>query len=141
MGYWLPPMGREADPREAVVMAAIGPGPAAVHRPHSFSPDHDYQEREIARVYGESGRLWDYLGDWHSHPNGPGALSSRDKATLSRIALEPRARAPRPVMLILAAGKPWIPHAWMGLVERPRLWSWPRLRTIALEVRLTANAR
>lgn len=135
LGYWVhAPSGTTCE-AEAVVTAQIGPGPRAVHRERSFSPDHVYQEEEIARLYHESGRRWNYIGDWHTHPSGPGSLSGRDKATLRRIATTPAARAPFPVMIVLASGAPWVPCAWLAMTSRHRWWSRKPLEVTALRLR------
>ena len=88
-----------------VVTATVGPGPDAVHAPYRFVPDHAYQEREVARHYRASGRTETYLGDWHSHPTAGAYLSPRDRKTLRSIARDPDARAPTPLMMVVA-GKP-----------------------------------
>lgn len=90
----------------------IGPGPTAVHSRHSFSPDSNYQERQIACAYEESGRRLTYLGDWHTHPGSSPALSWRDRRTLRDISGSDTARQPRPVMLIWGYGNPWRVAAW-----------------------------
>lgn len=87
---------------QSVVRACIGPGPRAVHGRSHFLPDHAYHEREVARLYAESGRVWSYLGDWHTHPCGGASLSWKDRHTLARIARSAEARAPRPLMVLLA---------------------------------------
>lgn len=97
---------------DAVVAEIIGPGPAADHRRTSFLPDNDWQRAELARRYAASGRLHGYLGDWHTHPDGTGHPSVRDRRTLAGIAAAPLARAPRPLLVILA-GRPDGPvHVW-----------------------------
>src|SRR5690606_33938556 len=104
-----------------VVRASVGPGPRAVHRRRGFVPDHVYHELETARIYADSGRVWSYLGDWHSHPSGTLVLSRTDRRTLARIARAPDARVPKPLMIVLA-GVPMNPplargssgEAWAG---------------------------
>jgi integrative and conjugative element protein (TIGR02256 family) len=91
------------------VEAMIGPGLASEHWPTRFVPDAGYQQGELARMYEESGRCLQYLGDWHTHPNGSPALSWTDRRTLRRIALDPDARQTRPLMMILGYGGPWKP--------------------------------
>lgn len=107
MGYW------SEDGKELVVTDVIGPGPAATHKPTSFKPDYSFQEREIERLYNESGRIHTYLGDWHSHPDGPAELSGTDRRTLKNIASFPQARAKNPIMILLS-GRPdqWRTTAW-----------------------------
>ncbi len=101
MGY------RARDSGEVVVVVeeAIGPGPAAEHERRSFLPDADWQRAEVARLYHASGRMCTYLGDWHTHPEG-GRLrpSSLDRRAARTIARAPSARAPLPLMLIVAPG-------------------------------------
>lgn len=96
MGYWV-------SDREVVITAATSAGPRATHREDGYEPDVDHDQLEIARIYHESGRLHTYLGDWHTHPgSGPG-LSRRDRNTLRAIAVDAGARAPEPLMIIIAS--------------------------------------
>jgi integrative and conjugative element protein (TIGR02256 family) len=106
LGYWA----KEFE--EVVVTRATGPGPAAVHGRWHFVPDSRFQREEIARIYRESGHTETYLGDWHSHPNGTVALSWQDRLTLAKIAQERAARAPAPLMGIVAGGPSWTPMVW-----------------------------
>lgn len=99
MGYW--------SDRDVVLTDIIGPGPKAVHRRYSFTPDSKWQENEIARIYEESGRVITYLGDWHSHPYGTQELSIKDLVTLLRVAIHKPARAPKPIMGILHNNPQW----------------------------------
>lgn len=87
---------------QVVIRQVVGPGPRAAHGLSRFFPDHDYHRRETARIYASSGRITSYLGDWHSHPGGGTALSPTDRRTLARIARAQTARAPRPIMIVLA---------------------------------------
>lgn len=85
----------------------IGPGPAAIHRKTSFTPDATYQYQQIAAIYEASGRRVSYLGDWHTHPGSAPYLSWRDRRTLRGISRTASARQPNPVMLVFGYGKPW----------------------------------
>jgi integrative and conjugative element protein (TIGR02256 family) len=104
--------------KDFVVTSVLGPGPDAVHERHRFSPDHPYQLQAIEQSYHESGRVLEYLGDWHTHPKGIAELSSLDLATLRRIAAFKHARISSPVMLVLAPGPEWNPKAWCGTIVR-----------------------
>jgi integrative and conjugative element protein (TIGR02256 family) len=106
VGYWVTPHD------EVVVTHATGPGPNAVHGPRGFLPDDEFQEGEIARVYRESGRLYTYLGDWHTHPGASSYLSWRDKRTLRKVAVCPDARAPIPLMAVFGGGPDWTLKVW-----------------------------
>jgi integrative and conjugative element protein (TIGR02256 family) len=128
LGYWSP-VGDEP-----VVTSYIGPGPNAVHQRYRFLPDHCFHLTEIARQYEASGRRLTYLGDWHTHPGGGGGLSELDSKTLLQIARKPAARAPRPLMVVLAPGPCWSIHAWRG--ELLKTW---RLKTMLNIHRLTVG--
>ena len=104
-----------------VVTHLIGPGPQAIHNQTSFIPDYAYQEAEIGRLYNESERTLAYLGDWHSHPNGPAALSATDRRALMNIASFPEARISSPIMILLSgrSGR-WRTNAWQLIKNRLR---------------------
>lgn len=112
VGYW------DSFCKDVVVTNVIGPGPQAVHENSRFVPDADYQNKELACLYRESGRLLSYLGDWHSHPNAGPHLSRIDRRALRTIANAPQARAPIPLMAILAKGSPWSLTVWRALPRR-----------------------
>ena len=100
-----------------VVMQVTGPGPAADHGSVRFEPDHEWQCRELDRIFAETAGVCSYLGDWHTHPRGEPNLSSLDRRTLAKIATSVEARAPQPLMVI-GAGEPgqwrWAAHACLG---------------------------
>ena len=96
-------LGYEADSTDLVICDLVDAGPDAERSRSRFTPDGEWQEREVAKLYAESGRLHTYLGDWHSHPAGMARPSRRDKETARRIAEHRVARAPRPLMLIIAS--------------------------------------
>jgi integrative and conjugative element protein (TIGR02256 family) len=86
---------------DIVVTGLIGAGPRAEHREYGFNPDGRWQRRQLARLYVESGRIATFLGDWHSHPHGLPMPSETDIETAARTAANPRARAPRPLTVII----------------------------------------
>lgn len=96
-GYW--------NGNSVVITECVGPGAEATHLPATFVPDYQFHAREIERIYAASNGRDVYLGDWHSHPSGPAALSALDKRTLRSIAKDQGAQCPRPVMLLLAEDK------------------------------------
>jgi integrative and conjugative element protein (TIGR02256 family) len=105
---------------DRVVTDLRGPGPRALHGRHCFLPDHDWQVAEIHRAFDESGGDVDYLGDWHSHPDGISAMSELDSATLRRITR----RVKEPLMLIVASSKTnqdWSARCWRGRLDGPVL--------------------
>lgn len=104
LGYWAGV--------EVVVTDVVGPGPCAVHKPASFSPDHDWQLERLAETYTASGRVVTYLGDWHTHPGGAPAPSARDRRTMRRIRRSGRARQRRPLMVIVGPTPSSTPKVW-----------------------------
>lgn len=95
-GYW--------NGEDAVITDVVGPGAGAEHERFHFTPDYEFHTREIARLYLASNGVTTYLGDWHSHPNGPSSLSPVDRRTLREIGDAPEARCPRPLMVLLSGG-------------------------------------
>jgi len=124
MGYWV-------GDREVVITAATSAGSRATHREDGYEPDVDHDQREIARIYQESGRLHTYLGDWHTHPLGAPVPSSTDRRTVEEIATDPDYRAPNPLYAIVAT-------PWHGVASRrPKqlvLYSWGDERLVPMEV-------
>jgi integrative and conjugative element protein (TIGR02256 family) len=104
IGYW-------GTKNEAVITAIVGPGPKAVHKKHSFSPDNEFHTHEITRFYTESGRTETYLGDWHTHPGAAAYMSFRDEETLRILADYKQARLSQPLMMILGT-RPFSLRVW-----------------------------
>jgi integrative and conjugative element protein (TIGR02256 family) len=101
-------VGYVADSQATVVTAMIGPGPKAKHRRLRFRPDYDYQQAQLERHFAQTGGRESYLGDWHTHPEGPCALSWLDKRVLARIASTPTSGIAQPIMIVLAStGAQW----------------------------------
>lgn len=88
-------------PGEVVITELIDAGPRARRGEYEFHPDGRWQRRKLARVYKESGRVATFLGDWHSHPHGLPLPSETDVETAARTAANERARAPRPLTIIV----------------------------------------
>ncbi|WP_456862863.1 Mov34/MPN/PAD-1 family protein [Bradyrhizobium sp. USDA 4503] len=104
---------------DRIVVDLRGPGPLALHGRHCFVPDHKWQEAEIKSAFEASDGDLDYLGDWHSHPDGVAEMSDLDSATLLRIARSVTA----PLMLIVAGSQTdWTPLCWKGEIVGPLFW-------------------
>lgn len=129
VGYWV------ANYTEVVITDAIGPGPLAVHKEHRFIPDFECHCEQIALLYEQSGRLHTYLGDWHTHPDGTLFLGRQDRSTLKRIASHTPARAPVPLMAVLARQNGWILQVWCFFPRRT--YSFWRSRILPFELRVT----
>ena len=98
---------------DRVVISVLGPGPQALHGLYRFIPDHTWQISEICRIFHKSTGDIDYLGDWHSHPNGNSVMSGEDHSTLKRISK----RVPESLMLIIGNNthsEHWSVNCWKG---------------------------
>jgi integrative and conjugative element protein (TIGR02256 family) len=118
---------------DRVVIDLRGPGPHALHGRHRFLPDHAWQVGEIHRAFRDTSGDVDYIGDWHSHPDGVAAMSNEDASTLRHIAR----RVTDPLMLILAGGTgggDWSAVCWKGLLHRGLIYR--RFEVVAQELRL-----
>lgn len=91
-----------------VITNIIGPGPNSFHSYFRFTPDHQYQQKLINEYFYKSNGVTNYLGDWHTHPNGICKMSFLDKLTLGRIAKTPSANSPNAIMAIIAGS----PDEW-----------------------------
>jgi integrative and conjugative element protein (TIGR02256 family) len=58
------------------VTEAGGPGPLAERSPTFFCRDLDHADGIAERAFSVDGSQW--VGDWHTHPGGPNALSHVD---------------------------------------------------------------
>ena len=118
-GYW------NETYTEVVIKNTVGPGPKALHSRYGFVPDYSFHNEVIQSLYEQSNRLETYLGDWHSHPDGGCCLSFKDKKTLHNIASYTAARAPKPIMAIIAGKESWRVKIW-SYSKHPMLPFWLR---------------
>lgn len=65
------------------VTEAAGPGPRAIRSATRFVRDLDHSEAAAEAAFALDGSLW--LGDWHTHPGGPAALSAVDLHSYRRV--------------------------------------------------------
>lgn len=138
LGYWSNPTNAthvadgpgESRVGEVVVLSTIGAGPQARRGATWLKPDHEWQLRQLEDVYVRSGRTVTYLGDWHTHPGGTPVPSWRDRRTLRAVRRSARARAPRPLMMIVGPEAESPPVLWYletgrHPVQAPMLWFTP----------------
>lgn len=64
--------------------------------PTSFMPDPTCINRQLRQLPDQL----QYLGDWHSHPDGPSQPSATDRATMAKLAAHPEVRTRNPLLLI-----------------------------------------
>lgn len=89
---------------ELVIRFASGPGPNAIHRRTTYTPDHEAQMEYLDAMYAEYESVADYVGDWHTHPGMSPVMSFLDCRTLCRIAHSPSLTMKNPVMVIAGNG-------------------------------------
>jgi len=54
-------------PMALIVSSVSGPGPSAIHLPFSIQFDEAYCNRRVKQLQRQ-GKVFKYIGDWHSHP-------------------------------------------------------------------------
>jgi integrative and conjugative element protein (TIGR02256 family) len=72
--------GLETD--EIAISHAVGPGPNAVRAQRFFSRDTQFTQAFADRLYLEDGSQW--IGEWHTHPQGPAHPSELDLGTYAK---------------------------------------------------------
>jgi integrative and conjugative element protein (TIGR02256 family) len=83
-GLWL---GRFDGAGNYVVSDSIAAGPKSVHRPGSFSPDEEFQNRELSAKRAASPGI-DVIGMWHSHPGSYSTPSQTDELAAASVIQE-----------------------------------------------------
>ena len=74
--------------------------------PHRFRSTSVTFERESSGLEAELQRLYElpkplfYIGEWHSHPDGPTSPSSTDRSAMRDIAAHPSVKIKSPLLLI-----------------------------------------
>jgi integrative and conjugative element protein (TIGR02256 family) len=66
----------------------------------SFIPDAAAVNQELATAYTASGGRLIYVGDWHSHPDGPAEPSPKDRRSIAKQAEHPQVHTNSPLLLI-----------------------------------------
>lgn len=89
------------------VQTAGGPGPEAERTPMTFRRDVDHANILADEGYAVDGRVW--IGEWHTHPNGPTMPSNIDLQTYAHI-LSQEDLAFRRLLTIIVT--PCAEHCW-----------------------------
>ncbi|HCB07332.1 MAG TPA: hypothetical protein DEQ43_24300, partial [Nocardioides bacterium] len=84
------------------ILAVSGPGPNAISTPVKFIRDGEFCAEFLKEAAVQHPGA-DYVGEWHSHPNGDVRPSGRDVASLLDVAEDPNFLTECPVMVILGA--------------------------------------
>lgn len=80
-----------------LITHATGPGPLALHSGHEFKRDGEYSQKILDQIVTEVGGMYDYIGEWHSHPlkSGP---SSKDIKTMNWISQNAKYKVAQPIL-------------------------------------------
>lgn len=73
--------------------------------PMRFEPDHRDLNAKLKNIYKEFEGKIEYVGDWHSHPNGSNQFSQLDFQSIQDVAKSQSVNTHNPVLLIAAYGK------------------------------------
>jgi integrative and conjugative element protein (TIGR02256 family) len=82
-----------------IVAHAIGPGPNAIHEPAKFLRDGDYAQQQLDEYVNVSEGIYDYIGEWHSHPL-PVGPSMRDRESMSWISTRSAYNQEEPILIL-----------------------------------------
>jgi integrative and conjugative element protein (TIGR02256 family) len=100
------------DRGETITVTRAGdPGPHSDRRPDGFLRDLAHSRRLADEAYNEDGSVW--VGEWHTHPAGPGVPSRTDEETYRRLLAEPELGFTRLASIIVI---PCQEHGWSELV-------------------------
>lgn len=70
-----------------------------------FTRHPDNLNQRIAQVYKETNGHINYVGEWHTHPNGNSQFSSKDLKTMQEISTSTEIKTSTPLLLIAGVTK------------------------------------
>lgn len=89
------------DQKEAVIVDTIMPLKFKSTL-KSFTPDTGEINQRLCDYAAEYGQKFEYLGEWHTHPNGSGQYSSVDFGSMKKIASSEAVAVRNPLLLIIS---------------------------------------
>lgn len=99
--------------QQVLISVAGDPGPNAHHAPTRFKRDLAHAERLADAAYERDASIW--VGEWHTHPQGPSRPSRYDLRTYRRFLEDPELGFSRFLAVIVTPPQPQ---------ERPVLQAW-----------------
>lgn len=97
-------LGHEHPDRRLVVTVAGDPGPRAEQTRDAFHRDPKHAHRLAHDRYAHDRSVW--LGDWHTHPNGPAHPSPADLRAYASIVGDPTEAITAFLSIIAVPGAP-----------------------------------
>lgn len=76
----------------------------SLNSPFNFQPDHKSLNKKLRNLYRRFNGMIEYIGDWHSHPNGSNQYSTADYKSIKDVADSKKVNTHNPVLLIVAFG-------------------------------------
>lgn len=107
---------------QILITAAGDPGPNAIHAPTRFKRDLAHATRLADAAYERDSSIW--VGDWHTHPQGPARPSRYDLRTYRHFLQDPELEFDRFLAVIVSPPLPHqhpVLHAW-SVRLRSRRW-------------------
>jgi integrative and conjugative element protein (TIGR02256 family) len=97
------------------IETAIGPGPDAIHTRNSFKRDGNFSQTILDNIVYDTHGQWDYLGEWHSHPQKMGP-SYTDINSLQKVQASHEFNILQPLLgVIINEKKVWHFHCYLLL--------------------------
>jgi len=69
---------------------------------HQFVRHTESLNEYLKGIYERSSGRMEYLGEWHSHPNGSADYSSNDLKSMLNISRDPKVKIKTPILMILS---------------------------------------
>ncbi|MDD3490245.1 MAG: ThiF family adenylyltransferase [Paludibacter sp.] len=95
-------IGKIDSKRKVIYVTRFTKAPSdSIKKPYFFTRGTNNVPEEIEFIRDKTGNLIDYVGEWHSHPNGSSQLSDTDRQAISelRATLD---KVPYPTFIIIA---------------------------------------
>jgi integrative and conjugative element protein (TIGR02256 family) len=92
------------DKEKTIVVDFVTPTNFSISR-KKFVRDNKYLNEELERIYRMSYGKLEYLGEWHSHPEGCTKFSNDDKTSMLKIATDLNVGFNFPFLIIFSLNK------------------------------------
>lgn len=106
----------EGEVARPIISGCLGPPPDSVARSHFFERGTEGVDEYLRESFHDGSQ---YLGEWHSHPNGSPKMSGRDRVTMQGIALRATYEMPEPILMIIAGSAT---NGWQYGTWRAKRW-------------------
>jgi integrative and conjugative element protein (TIGR02256 family) len=105
------------DKEKTIVVDFVTPTKFSISR-KKFVRDNNYLNEELERIYKMSKGKLEYIGEWHSHPEGNTKFSNDDKITMLKIATDLNVGFNFPFLIIFSLNKKTYDYSIYVTVKR-----------------------